>query len=434
MIHDEAIPKEAHVYPVHSGHKLLHFGAYQKVLREISAITKLDVAHENTCYVQLIEQYAEFVQLLPHPLTGEKESLLSRSVKRAFVMLREFARHQKERHGADYATSETGARLLYAVFSAGLLFEVGNICIDRRIMLCDAQGRYRAQWQYFDKPMMHYGQYYKVRFGQGMDKKLVPEITHILAKQIMPSLGFAWLSEDQVILIQWFTALNQRDEFFGVYKIELEIDKCIEDDPLELEDIPSEVFVPEETLVAEKYWEWLREKIRNSDASIGSPDGAIQVVDGDILLDHAKLSTEFGRVFSRYRDAVVLSTQFNHLGICQLDGQDYKFFQYYSLPHSSTAKAGIAGAGLYSSRALGQDSSANALFSQAQKQGAHADHTTKQFVKINNSSARQYFSNLESLPQNDYLVPVEKPNAVSLHQRLESSYSIIDILKNTYGR
>ena len=146
----------------------------------------------------------------------------------------------------------------------------------------------------------------------------------------MPSLGFAWLSEDHVILQQWFMALNIRDEFFGAYKIELDIEKIISDDPLDLDDIPDESFVPDETLAAEKYWEWLKEKMKKNNADISKPDSPIQIVKGNVLLDHTRLLTEFGRVFSRYRDAIVVGAQFNHLGLCQLDGQDYKFTQYYS--------------------------------------------------------------------------------------------------------
>ncbi|MEC8064417.1 MAG: hypothetical protein VX112_06205 [Pseudomonadota bacterium] len=416
MLHDEATPKEARVTPVHSGHKLLSIGSYQKVIREISDITRLDVAHEKTCYLDLIEQFAEFVQLLPQPLIGQTETMLERSVKRSYIMLREFAKHQKERHGAEYLVQDVGARLLYAVFSAALLFEIGNICIDRRVILCDAQGRYRAQWQYFDKPMLHYGQYFKIRYGKGMAKKLIPEVTYILAKQIMPSLGFAWISEDPIILYQWFTALNERDEFFGAYKIELDIDLCIKEDPLELDDIPSEAFVPEETLAAEKYWEWLKEKIKDRNYVSRSGSG-IQIVDGDVLLDHDQLITEFGRVFSRFRDAVVIGAQFNHLGLCQLDGQDYRYFQYYT-SSGYKGKAGMAGS----------------IFSAAQLQGVESEKNNRRFTKIDRNDARVYFPGIEAMPQSEGLVPSESPGSVETFHRLESSFSIVNLLKNILGR
>ena len=432
MIHDELIPKEAHVYPVHTGKKLLGLGSYQSVLKEISAIVKLDIAHDETCYQQLIEQYADFVQLLSHPLSAVKESMLSRSVKRAYIMLREFARCYEERYGSQAIVSESGSRLLYGVFSAALLFEVGCICTERRIILCDTHGRYRAQWQYFDRPMHHYGQYYKVRFGKGMNKRLTTEVTYLLAKQIMPNLGFAWLSEDQVVLQQWFRALNIRDEFFGAYKIELDIDKVIVEDPLALDDIPDECFVPEETLAGEKYWEWLKEKMKEADASISQPDSAIQIVKGDVLLDHNRLLTEFGRVFSRYRDSIVVGAQFNHLGLCQLDGQDYKFTQYYSKPAGKIAGGGVAATGLY---AQGHSSHGQGeTFSQAQHQGVHAEQSTRSYVQIDRNDARVYFPNIESLPENTSLVPVERSSPAGIFQRLVGAFSIGALLQNNLGR
>ncbi len=432
MIHDEMIPREAHVYPVHTGKKLLGIGSYQTVLKEISSIVKLDVAHEETCYRQLLEQYADFVQLLPHPTSSAAESMLSRSVKRAYIMLREFARCYEERYGNESIVSDSGARLLYGVFSSALLFDIGCICTERRVVLCDTQGRYRAQWQYFDKPMHHYGQYYKVRFGKGMSKKLTREVTYLLAKQIMPSLGFAWLSEDHIVLQQWFMALNIRDEFFGAYKIELDIDQIIRDDPLDLDDIPDECFVPDDTLAAEKYWEWLKEKMQEADADISQPDSPIQIVNGNVLLDHKRLLTEFGRVFSRYRDAIVVGAQFNHLGLCQLDGQDYKFTQYYSKPAGKAAGGAVAATGLYAQahHAKGKD----ALFSQAQRHGAQAEGSTRSYIQIDRNDAKVFFPNIESLPENRNLVTTEKTGSVGVFQRLVGAFSIGALLNNSLGR
>ena len=181
MIHDEMIPREAHVYPVHTGKRLLGLGSYQAVLKEISAIVKLDVAHEETCYRQLLEQYADFVQLLPHPLSSLKESMLSWSVKCLY--------HAKS--SRDVTKSVMGVRPSYQI--QGLDYYTGFFQLRYYLRLVvfapkDALSYatlkdVTAPRQYFDKPMHHYGQYYKVRYGKGMSKRLTKEVTYLLANK-----------------------------------------------------------------------------------------------------------------------------------------------------------------------------------------------------------------------------------------------------------
>ena len=137
-------------------------------------------------------------------------------------------------------------------------------------------------------------------------------------------------------------------------------------------------------------------------------------------------------MFSRYRDAIVVGAQFNHLGLCQLDGQDYKFTQYYSKHAGQAVGGAVAATGLYAKAHHAQSKSA--LFSQAQHQGAQAEGSTRSYIQIDSNDAKVFFPNIESLPENRNLVTTEKTGSVGVFQRLVGAFSIGALINNSLGR
>ena len=337
------LPIEARIYSIKTSDMLLSSASYQKLIKDIDTVTYADKEVIEVFYKRLIYKFAAYVQLLPEPQSPRPKSMLMASMRRAFLMLRAFSNEMHAVYGRPYLRSSEGSRLLFAVFSAALLFEIGKICANRKILITDNKGSARGEWNYFDKGLRHYGEYYKIRYGEGMPPGLTAEITYIIAKNLMPELGFSWLAEDFFVLQQWFIALTVRDEFFGAYKIDYNVTEDLEKAPLELEDLENNYEVPAEMLEIEMFWRWLREKIAKDKNKINDGKSGIYIVDGELAFDHNKLMNEFGQIYSNFTGVVVLAQQYNHLGLVPLSGYDYKFSQYFSMPVKG-AGAGIFGA------------------------------------------------------------------------------------------
>lgn len=381
------LPGESKVYPVKKGGELLDNPSYRNVLSELLAMTKLDRELFNAFYYDLIENFAEFVQLLPQPQVDSNVTMLANAVRRAYILLEVFCKDQIGIHGKPFVKSDEGSRLLYGVFSAALLFEVGNVCTDRVINLCSEKGHFRAQWLYFDKAMPVYGDYFKIRYAKGMVGDLIPQVTYILAQRLMPKVGFAWIAEDCILLRQWFQALIALEEFFGSYQIELEVEKVLKDHSLEIEDIEDDSYIPEDMVEAEAFLKWLKEKIASEKTSVSEEGGPIQIVDGRLLLDMERLTTEFGRVFSRFSGKVILSGQFNYLGLAAMSGDDPIFYKYYSSPLDKSKVSGVH-QGLFNTGSIGTGGSSKDLVKR--------DHV---YIGIDKNIARSIIPGYDSLPE-----------------------------------
>ena len=337
---EHTLPPEAVVYPVRSCEQLIGQSNYRVLANRIRKWVKCDEALYTVCYKQLVDRYAEFVQCLPNDQRqGGQTSMLVVSVRRALLLVEAFSKHLVVREGKMVLASEFGARVLFAVFSSALLFEVGRLSSGRQMHLCNEKGMFVAQWCIFEGSMVDYGHYFKVRYGVSLPEVLLRPITHLLARQLMPTKAMVWLAEDHEVMHRWFEGLTVVDAFFEGYRADLDVDALLQKDPLLLEEIPKEQIVAEETLEAEKFWEWLKESLQEDTLDAEH----VAVVDGELLLDLKALTHAYGRVFSTADHHVVLTKQFNHLGIAKMDGQDFKHQQYFSKAHGASVQNAHAG-------------------------------------------------------------------------------------------
>ncbi|MEC8460598.1 MAG: TraI domain-containing protein [Pseudomonadota bacterium] len=323
---------EAHVYPAHEANKLLKPQGVARILAKLRHLITIDEALYVSCYQQLNQRFAEFVQCLPPP--GEKHhqySMLAVSLRRAYLLVEAFSKHMAVSYGKRHAETDEGARLLYAVYAAALLFEIGNITSGRRIVLCNDQGAYLSQWLPFEKSINTYSRHFKIRYGQSLPDVLLIPMTHVLAKQIMPETGFQWIAEQTEVLHRWFEGLNLVDAFFGAYQATCNVDELLQKDPLKVDEEPIETFKPDDTLEAEQFWAWLKEQLANKTLS----DEHTAIVAGELILDIEALAQIYSQQQVRSERAVVIVKQFNALGIAKMSGQDYRYEQYFSEPPGS---------------------------------------------------------------------------------------------------
>lgn len=399
------MPEEARVYTVKDADVLLSTPSYKRLLTDIEQVSFADKEVYEVCYRQLIYRFASYVQLLPEPENARPRSMLQSSMRRAYLMLYAFSHELCAIYGRPYLRTTEGSRLLYAVFSAALLFEVGKICANRKIILTDEMGKALGDWDYFNKDMPHFGAYYKIRFGQGVPSNLITEVTHIIAKTLMPSVAFSWISEDFTLLKQWFVALTVRDEFFGVYKMAFEVNEDLEKNPLLLEDVENPYEIPAELVEIEAFWRWLKEKVARDKKKINDGKSGLYLVDGELAFDHNILMLEFGKIYTNFTGVIVLAQQFNHLGLVPLSGYDYKFQQYFSMPERTAGKGGIFSSGM---------------------SGGNKGHVAKKLMSLDKQTTAFYFasslnsdkvasSNLHKVP--DTQSPIDKLNAAPMQNQ-----------------
>ena len=372
------VPLGAKIYPVRPGKLRLQSGAYKEVVESFRSLLSVPSDLFDQFYHQLLVRYADFVQLIPEQESLPSHSMLGNALKRTYTVLKTIIPLLQAREGKRFFQTSKGARLLYAIFSAMLLFRVAKLFADKHIVLCNDKGQFLANWRYFDQPMTKSGRYFKMRSGDCMPAPVIADMTIVLAKQMMPELGFAWLAEDKVLLGQWFKALNIYDELFGVHDISLDVDALMHASHLHFEH-EVDFTISDATLLGEAFWEWLCEHVSKQSDSLSLESDGIGLVDGELLFDVDRLVEAYAK--ERQVQAQQVYDQLAHLGISQVTGDDLVFRQLVA----AQSHSGVVSSGLY-----------------AQK--PHLDALdAKRFVGIDSVLASACIKNYNGLSAHDHL-------------------------------
>lgn len=370
-------PQGSKVYPVKEGKTRLRTLAFRDVIPMIKEMVQLPEDLFISTYVRLIENYTDFVQLIPEREDVPGQTMLANSLKRAYEMTKEFINQTQAVEGDLFYQLESGSRLVYSVFSSALLFRVAKIFSDKQIFLCDDKGRLIKSWLYFSKPMSHYGSYFKMRKTTFLSDDVVRHMTVVLAKQIMPTIAFAWVTEDKDVLETWFRALNIIDEFFGVHQMDLNVDALIRASVLSIE-VEEDFFVSKDVLDGEGFWQWLIEKIDATGPEASVEKDGFGLVDGELLFD-VDLISQYAK--SHSVSTRVVAEQLKTIGVVRLKGGDLQFLRVHSKSVHST---GVAGTGLYA------------------QQSSHVDAMdAKKFVGIDATIARACVKGYNGLRSSD---------------------------------
>jgi len=334
-------PIGARIYPVKSSNDRLKLGQFQEIINLIKSTVSMPSDLYITCYEKLIHRYAEFVQLMPERIDYSSQSMLGNSLKRSYLITNHFQTLVKVSHGESFFQGERGARLLFAVFSSSLLFRVAKLIADKQIMLCDKDGKFIHNWAYFSGPLKQYGHYFKFRSTVVLSDAIISNMTIILAKQLMPSLGMAWLTEDREVLEAWFRALNIMDAFFGLHQMALDVEALMRESPLKT--IHEEEYVTADSyLHGEAFWEWLVDHSNSIDRDLSLDKHGIGLVDGELLFDIDQMTKQYASEHKVNQSLV--AQQFAKSGIAQMQGGDLAFRKVHGQTASSSA---VSTTGLY---------------------------------------------------------------------------------------
>ncbi|MEJ2426889.1 MAG: MobH family relaxase, partial [Candidatus Thiodiazotropha sp.] len=182
---------------------------YQPQLRRLRQLTSLPEGHYNKLYSELLQRFAELVQLLPaseshhHAHAG---GLLQHSLETAEAALRIRQSYLLPQGGIPEKQSMSADLYTYAVFTAALIHDIGKPLTDQAVTLYHADGR-TEPWAPLGGPLAP-GSRYSISFRRSRHYRTHERIPLLMVQWIIPIAGQVWLSSDQDVLEQWSSVLS----------------------------------------------------------------------------------------------------------------------------------------------------------------------------------------------------------------------------------
>ncbi|MCR9191389.1 MAG: TraI domain-containing protein [Gammaproteobacteria bacterium] len=183
----------------------------QALIQRLKEGLAYQATHYQNLAQPLIERVAEYYQFLPETSLyfGYRGGLLDRALHRTEAAVN-LMRQLMVRDESDLPSEEQ--RLwLYAIFSAGLLQNIGKLYTEYQINIYDDFGKLVRPWAPIIEGMQHVGTYYNHTFVQedSDSQALRHYVTLLLAQRLMPEEGFALLAANPIIFRAWLALLEE---------------------------------------------------------------------------------------------------------------------------------------------------------------------------------------------------------------------------------
>lgn len=200
--------------------QLLKNQRYQKLIEQCEQLMEFSQEQKDIYSRPLIHSFAAFVQNLPETRNsyyskpgGFIAHALVRTASALSMCRAYFSANATDKNKVRLGSQEM--LWMYALFSAGIFNGIGKVFSDLTIELYDESGTHLDRWNPFDGSMLdRKATTYDYDFEDAQHIDLFSRrLSILLAKQLMPSHGFAWISNDKEVLSFWLALLedNQRD-------------------------------------------------------------------------------------------------------------------------------------------------------------------------------------------------------------------------------
>lgn len=190
--------------------QLLSDSRRQELLQKMMDSSGLESSRFDSVGLSLINNLINHCQRMPettnsyYALPG---GLLDHALNRTEAALDLFRQFVVQEEGA--LLSEEQKLWLYALFSAGILQGVGKLQIDYRVDLFDLNGQLLKQWSPLLESMASIGSYYQFEFQPEGEDNLRCRLNILLARQLIPASGFAWIISNPHVLAVWLALLSE---------------------------------------------------------------------------------------------------------------------------------------------------------------------------------------------------------------------------------
>ncbi|MET0076416.1 MAG: MobH family relaxase [Candidatus Thiodiazotropha lotti] len=182
---------------------------YQPQLRRMRQLTSVPDSHFSKLYIDLIQRFAELVQLLPaseahhHAHAG---GLLQHSLETAEAALRIRQSYLLPQGGIPEQQSMKADIYTYAVFTAALIHDIGKPLSDQLVQIHHSDGSLK-EWAPLGGPIP-VGSNYSITFRRNRKYHVHEKLPLLLVQWIIPIEGQEWLNSDLEVLEQWTDALS----------------------------------------------------------------------------------------------------------------------------------------------------------------------------------------------------------------------------------
>jgi hypothetical protein len=267
--------------------KLLASREHQALLRYIRDYSDIPNEYYYPLYEQLVFDYAEFVQHLPLTQEDYLGSLLNVGLIRAINALYKHQSNKKNR----LEVRQQDHLVTYAIFTAALFSSISAVT-NQKVLITDKKGFVQDEWSPYQGSMNAINaQYYKLRSRAKIYGSIDHWITPMLARQLLSTEAFRWLTSDIRIFNDWLAALQGEVLVGGQISDLLDYIRHLDDIliGLDIDRLPPahvEIDMPTEAEVPEKFLKWLQEALEKKTISINKPDSMIHMLkQGVFLLD-----------------------------------------------------------------------------------------------------------------------------------------------------
>lgn len=336
--------------PVFPAISLLADKKHQFFLQQLREFCKLPQEHFELLYKKFVHSFVEFVQVLPtqndSPLCGLMNDGLLRGIN---------SLHQLTLNYKDASPLER-----YAVFTAAVLRDVANVVVNQKVFITDEEGATAKVWEPFEGSLEsdQEAEFYKIIPLSSTYHRISHSVTPMLARQLLPKPGFAWISSDAQIFADWLDALLGDDaEGVGRVAHTIQLFKNKSPENLLMDSLPAVTVTMQEspaTTYGDRFFEWLKNGIARGEIKVNTSDACVHVTQQGIFIER-------GAIFKQYVDLHVevpvnmfsVYQQFGNLfGLTKLSGIDYRIEQLFSeYPDFSQGKSKIGFASPLSARA-----------------------------------------------------------------------------------
>ena len=321
-------------------------------------------------YLPLIENLASYLQDLPDAATLNTQhfsQLLDNALARAYygLILRQYITLPSG--GTDQQIQEQYPLWTYVVCSSAALWQIGKLHTEYDIALCNAEGTVHGKWDPLQGPLIEQSTHYRIQDINPKTHRRHDEITPLIARQIMPEVGFKWIASNPMALDMWLAALSDTTGATGItglilslisqliagtltfnelmkqlnitnYEQAVLLQLDLEEAAQQLQHLhthsvqaQSDVATATQDLQAGKdFLTWLRKGLADGSITVNQANSVVHMGSDGAFLLYPQIFQDFSASYPRYKDWIVVHKQFNLLGLTKLSGSDLVFSKYFS--------------------------------------------------------------------------------------------------------
>lgn len=181
--------------------------AYTESIKQTS---RVGAAIYHQFYEPLMASFIQYVELLPdstHRYYKDRGGLLTYALHRTDQALSLLKPHLLCEQ--TQVLSEAQQCWQYALFSASLLYGIGKLYLDYQIDLYDPSGQFLETFNPFKRSLLAYTAHYHCKVEGVSTHEFRCHVNIALAKTIMPSEGFEWLTQSPAVFEAWLALLHE---------------------------------------------------------------------------------------------------------------------------------------------------------------------------------------------------------------------------------